>query len=226
MELRLRAREAACLQSDSQGNQLDSTSSKGSPALKSPDCVLSSVGRSLSPSCSMGLVKDRPGRRKRDSTCTSIMIDHFEPLTSQREKTDLLNQVILGVMGTERYDELKLAQACFVSFQEFMARIKLEKKMGLRTTPPDIVQGAMLAMLPGNEENLDRAYARAIGVDRKTFIKVRARRDDPNSFCRSINLFEKKDRGLSKNLRASKDHAYKFWKRNANPRMLGSGLKS
>ena len=222
MELRLREREAACLQSDSQGNQLDSTSSKGSPALKSPDCVLSSVGRSLSPSCSMGLVKDRPGRRKRDSTCTSMLMDHFEA----HDTADLLNQVMLGVMGTERYDELKLAQACFVSFQEFMARIKVEKKMGLRTTPPDIVQGAMLAMLPGKEENLDRAYARAIGVDRKSFIKVRARRDDPNSFCRSINLFEKKDRGLSKNLRASKDHAYEFWKRNANPRMLGSGLKS
>ena len=89
MELRLREREAACLQSDSQGNQLDSTSSKGSPALKSPDCVLSSVGRSLSPSCSMGLLKDRPGRRKRDAACTSILVNHFEPLTATREKTEL-----------------------------------------------------------------------------------------------------------------------------------------
>ena len=175
MELRLRAREAACLQSDSQGNQLDSTSSKGSPALKSPDCVLSSVGRSLSPSCSMGLVKDRPGRRKRDSSCTSMFMDHFQPLRTEREKTDLLNQVMLGVMGTERYDELKLAQACFVSFQEFMARIKLKRKLVFEQRLVILSKGPLLATLPAKEESLDRAYGRAILVDPRTFIKVRAR---------------------------------------------------
>ena len=157
MELRLREREAACLQSDSQGNQLDSASSKGSPALKSPVCVLSSVGRSLSsvsPSCSLGLVKDRPGRRKRDAACTSILINHFEPLTTPTEKTDLLNQVMQGVMGTERYDELKLAQACFVSFQEFMARIKLKRKIGVQTTPRNIVEGAIACHVTGERGKL------------------------------------------------------------------------
>jgi hypothetical protein len=130
-----------------------------------------------------------------------------------------------GVMGTERYDELKLAQACFASLQKFMAQIQLEKKMGVGTTPRNIVEGAMLSTLPAKEENLDRAYGRAIGLDPRAFSKVRARRDDPNSFCRSINLFEKKDRGASKNLRPAKDHAYEFWKRHANPRMLGSGVQ-
>ena len=154
IELRLREREAACLHSDSQGNQLDSTSCKGSPALKSPDCVLSSVSRSLSPSCSMGLVKDRPGRRKRDSSCTSMLMDLLQPLTTEREKTDLLNQAMLGVMGTERYDELKLAQACFVSFQEFMARIKLKRKIGVRTTPRNIVEGAIACHVTGERGKL------------------------------------------------------------------------
>jgi hypothetical protein len=228
MKSRKKQREAERLQSDSPGNQLDSTSSKGSPALKSPVCVLSSVGRSLSsvsPSSSLGLVKDRPGRRKRDAACTSILINHFEPLTTPTKKTELLNQVMQGVMGTERYDELKLAQACFASLQKFMAQIQLEKKTGVETTPRNIVEGAMLSTLPAKEDNLDRAYGRAIGLDPRAFSKVRARRDDPNSFCRSINLFEKKDRGASKNLRPAKDHAYEFWKRHANPRMLGSGVQ-
>jgi len=132
---------------------------------------------------------------------------------------------MLGVMGTERYDDLKLAQACFASFQKFMAQIQLEKKTGVETTPRNIVEGAMLSTLPAKEDNLDRAYGRAIGLNRKAFRKIRARLDDPNSFCRSINLFEKKDRGPSKNLRPAKDHAHEFWKRHANPRMLGSGVK-
>jgi hypothetical protein len=113
-------------------------------------------------------------------------------------------------MGTERYDELKLAQSCFASFQQFMARIQREKKIGAQKAPRHIVEGAMLATLPVQEEKLDRAYGRAIGLNRKAFLLVRARRDDQNSFCRSINVFEKKERGLSKNLRPSKDHAYEF----------------
>ena len=86
IESRERGREAACLQSDSQGNQLDSTSSKGTPTLKSPVGVLSSVGCSLSPSCSLGLANGRLGREKRESKCTSMLIDHFEPLTTHRAR--------------------------------------------------------------------------------------------------------------------------------------------
>jgi hypothetical protein len=71
---------------------------------------------------------------------------------------------MLGVMGTERYDELKLAQSCFASFQQFMARIQREKKIGAQTTPRHIVEGAMLATLPVQEGIWESHWLESEGI--------------------------------------------------------------
>lgn len=189
----------------------------------SPPCIPLVINSSgLQSPVMLGSPKtNAPGRTKRNETALAIASTHFEPLLDASSKGMLLDRIIELVAGKDGFERMRLGLAALDSLQKFEIMAHTESRLNYGTS--DLVIGAHMATLPDAKLKLDSAYSRLTGLHHMHIPKIRERLCNPDSFYSSTGLFQYKPRGLAKTKAVCKEHAIAFWKRNAQPRMLGSG---